>query len=395
MSTNIAENVDVSRLPHEKFQPGQVLPIAGAHFIHDTYTSFVPPLLPVLIEKFSLSLTQAGFLTAIMQIPAVLNPFIGYLADKTNLRYFVILTPAITGTLISSMGFAPDFFALAVILFAAGASTAAFHAPAPAMISRASGRKIGLGMSLFMAAGELSRTVGPLLAVWAVSTWTLDGLYRTAVIGWAASLVLYFRLRDVPASLEKPGSIRSVLPVLRKLFLPLAFINFFNDFLLACMTTFLPTYMQLQGANLFVAGGALSILSLAGAVGALTSGTISDRLGRKQVLFAATISSVALMLVFLKAQGWLLIPILLMIGFTSLATGPVMLAMVQENLPNNRSVGNGIYMFISFLVRPIATVIIGAMGDLLGLKAAFFWSSLVSLLSIPVILTLPGRFRSK
>jgi hypothetical protein len=72
-----------------------------------------------------------------------------------------------------------------------------------------------------------------------------------------------------------------------------------------------------------------------------------------------------------------------------------MLAMVQENLPNNRSVGNGIYMFISFLVRPIATVIIGAMGDLLGLKAAFFWSSLVSLLSIPVILTLPGRFRSK
>jgi FSR family fosmidomycin resistance protein-like MFS transporter len=159
-----------------------------------------------------------------------------------------------------------------------------------------------------------------LLAVWAVSTWTLDGLYRTAVIGWAASLVLYFRLRDVPASLEKPGSIRSVLPVLRKLFLPLAFINFFNDFLLACMTTFLPTYMQLQGANLFVAGGALSILSLAGAVGALTSGTISDRLGRKQVLFAATISSVALMLVFLKAQGWLLIPILLMIGFTSLAT---------------------------------------------------------------------------
>ena len=395
MSTNIAENVDVSRLPHEKFQPGQVLPIAGAHFIHDTYTSFVAPLLPVLIEKFSLSLTQAGFLTAIMQIPAVLNPFIGYLADKTNLRYFVILTPAITGTLISSMGFAPDFFALAVILFAAGASTAAFHAPAPAMISRASGRKIGLGMSLFMAAGELSRTVGPLLAVWAVSTWTLDGLYRTAVIGWAASLVLYFRLRDVPASLEKPGSIRSVLPVLRKLFLPLAFINFFNDFLLACMTTFLPTYMQLQGANLFVAGGALSILSLAGAVGALTSGTISDRLGRKQVLFAATISSVALMLVFLKAQGWLLIPILLMIGFTSLATGPVMLAMVQENLPNNRSVGNGIYMFISFLVRPIATVIIGAMGDLLGLKAAFFWSSLVSLLSIPVILTLPGRFRSK
>jgi FSR family fosmidomycin resistance protein-like MFS transporter len=393
VSTIVAENVEST--PHQKFQSGQVLPIAGAHFIHDLYTSYIAPLLPVLIEKYSLSLTQAGFLTGIMQIPAILNPFIGYLADIVSLRYFVILAPAITGTLLSNIGLASNFFTLAVILFVAGVSNAAFHAPAPAMVSRASGRKIGLGMSLFMAGGELSRTTSPLLAVWAVSTWTLSGLYRTAVIGWAASIVLYLRLRNIPASLAKPGNIRSILPLMQKLFTPLFFIILLKDFLLACMTTFLPTYMQLQGASLVIAGGSLSILSLAGAIGALTSGTISDRLGRKQVLVAAITISVVLMLVFLKVNNWLFIPVLLMIGFTSLSTAPVILAMVQENLPNNRSVGNGIYMFISFLVRPITTVIIGSLGDWLGLDAAFFWSALVSLVSIPVIFTLPGKSISK
>lgn len=47
------------------------------HFIHDIYSSFFAPLLPLLVEKFSMTLAQAGFLSTIMQIPALFNPFIG------------------------------------------------------------------------------------------------------------------------------------------------------------------------------------------------------------------------------------------------------------------------------------------------------------------------------
>jgi hypothetical protein len=39
-----------------------------------------------------------------------------------------------------------------------------------------SGQQVGKGMSLFMAGGELGRTVGPLLATWAVTYLTLDGV---------------------------------------------------------------------------------------------------------------------------------------------------------------------------------------------------------------------------
>lgn len=59
------------------FDQSKVLLLSLCHFIHDVYSSFLAPLLPLIIEKFGLSLTQAGFLSTVMQIPALLNPYIG------------------------------------------------------------------------------------------------------------------------------------------------------------------------------------------------------------------------------------------------------------------------------------------------------------------------------
>jgi FSR family fosmidomycin resistance protein-like MFS transporter len=384
----------IPQIVETEFQSEQVLPIAGAHFVHDIYTATVAPLLPVLIEKLSLSLTQAGTLTAILQLPAMLNPFIGYMADKVSLRYFVILAPAVTATLISAISFANSYWAVAILLFMTGISVAAFHAPSPAMIARVAGRKVGLGMSLYMGAGELSRTVGPLIAVWAVTLWTLDGFYRIVLLGWATSLILFWRLRKVPARVEKPASLRGALPAIKQLFVPLTLYVVFRNFVNISLSTYLPTYMKSQGASLIVSGAALSILEFAGVVGALVGGTLSDRIGRKQMLLASTLGSIALMFVFLNVGGWWLVPVLLALGFTTLSTSPVMMAMVQDHLPKNRAAGNGLYMLSNFLIRPIAMVSIGYIGDRVGLHSAFLWSAMISLLAIPAILKLPEKPRT-
>lgn len=385
------ETISLSQTESKEFQTENVLSIAAAHLAHDTYTAAVPALLPVLVEKLSLSLTMVGTLTAILQIPAILNPFIGYLADKVSLRYFVILAPAVTATLISGLGFASSYVEIAILLFAAGISVACFHAPAPAMIGRLAGNQVGKGMSLFMAAGELARAVGPILAVWAVSTWTLDGFFRIVFIGWASTLLLYFRLRDVPARMEPPGSFQSIMPVLKSLFLPLFFVIFFRSFARDSLSVFLPIYMKDQGANLWIAGGALSLLELAGVAGALVSGTVSDILGRKSILLIATVSAAVLMIFFVEFEGWISIPLLIALGFTVLSTGPVMLAMVQDQMPKNRAVGNGLYLMMAFLIRPVSLVVIGYLGDLFGLEQVFMWSAIVSLVAVPAIIILPGR----
>jgi len=379
----------IDTIDSKEFKTDQVLTIVGGHFISDTYTAFVAPLLPLIIEKFSMTLTMAGSLTALMQLPGLLNPFIGYLADKISLRYFVIFAPAVTATLISALGIAPNFFTLAVIMLLTGVSVAAFHAPAPAMIGRISGKQVGKGMSFFMAGGELARTLGPLIAVWAVSLWGLDGIYRLVFVGWGSSLLLFWRLREVSGRGEKPGSLRNIAPKLISLFLPLTIIVFLRMFLAVSLSTYLPTYMTMEGYPLAVAGTFLAVLEFAGVGGALLSGTISDRLGRKRVLLVAFAASSLLTLLFLQASGFWVIPLLLGVGFTALSTGPLFLALVQDQVPNNRAVGNGLYLAISFVIRSLAALLVGAGGDLWGLDTAFLISATISLLAIPMLYFLP------
>ena len=147
------------------FNTGKVLTLSVCHFIHDIYSSFFAPLLPLLVEKFSMTLAQAGFLSTIMQIPALFNPFIGLLADRISVRYFIILAPATTAIPMSLLGLAPSYGVLALLFFVTGVSVAVFHVPAPVMVSQVSGNKTGKGMSFYMTGGELARTIGPMVAV--------------------------------------------------------------------------------------------------------------------------------------------------------------------------------------------------------------------------------------
>ena len=56
-----------AKVDRADFQTGDVLIVSSAHAVNDTYTGFLPALLPVLIEKFSLSNTAAGALSLGMQ----------------------------------------------------------------------------------------------------------------------------------------------------------------------------------------------------------------------------------------------------------------------------------------------------------------------------------------
>lgn len=373
-----------------EFQTDDVLSIAAGHFTHDTFTAFLASLLPLLIEKMSLSLTRAGFLSTLMQLPAIINPFIGYAADKISLRYFIIFAPGVSATMMSLLGIAPNYGVLTILLLITGVSSASFHAPAPAMISQISGNKVGKGMSFFMAGGELGRTLGPVIVAWAVSTWTLEGYYRVIFIGWVATAVLFWRLKDISIPKQTHGPITTLLPAFRRLFLPLAGIILFQSFLSISITIYLPTYITSRGSSLIIAGSSLAILELAGVIGALTSGTISDHFGRKPILLIAILVSSILTLLVRSTTGFWLIPLLLTLGFFALSAGPIYLVIVQDYLTTNKALGNGIYMSMSFLIRSIVILLVGIIGDNFGIESIYLVSGILSLISLPIILTLPG-----
>ena len=387
-----------SRTPpiaEERFQTGQVLTVAGAHFVHDTYSAFLAPLLPLIQDKLGVGYTLAGSLAIFMQLPSLLNPFIGYLADRANLRWFIILAPAVTGTLMSCMGLAPSYLALVFLLLAAGVSIACFHAPAPAMIAKVSGPRVGKGMSVFMASGELGRTLGPVVAVAGVGWFGLDGMWRLAFVGWGVSIILYFRLRNIK-DMRRTASAQATLvefqAVGRQIFPPLTLIMIGRVLLQVSLTLYLPLFVSDElGLSLWLAAASLTILEAAGVVGALTSGTISDKYGRSRVLLVVLILAPLLLLAFVYGPSWLAVPLLIALGFTALSPQPVFLALVQDKFPDNRALGNGTFLALNFLIRAAGIWVVGVLADQFGLTTAFVISAVVALISVPALKFLPDN----
>jgi len=377
-----------------RFQTDQVLTVAGGHFTHDGFSAFLYPLLPLIQERLGTSYAGAGSLAILTQLPSLLTPFIGYLADRVSLRYFIILAPGITGTLMSLIGLMSSYYMLVVLLLAAGVSMAAFHAPAPAMVGRLAGKRVGTGMSIFMASGELGRTVGPVLVVAAVGWWGLEGIWRMAFISWGVSLLLYWRLHVVSArpTGSSQSNLRMIAPRLRLVFFPLAGIMVPKMFMAVAITTYLPTFMtDAIGSSLWLGAAALTILEGAGVVGALATGTLSDRVERRTMLFLLLSLSPILLIAFLYSSGTLSVLLLIGLGLTAISQTPVNMAIVQENFPENRAVANGIFMAMNFVIRAFAIAVVGLLADRFGLQNAFLWSALAAFLSIPAVFWLPLR----
>lgn len=395
MESKSALQTDQSpRVEDGDFQTGKILVLSIAHFVHDVYSSFLAPLLPLLIEKLSMSLTQAGFLSSVMQIPALLNPYIGVLADRISVRYFVILAPAMTAVPMSLIGLAPGYGVLLILLFITGISVSVFHVPSPVMVADLSAARKGRGMSFFMTGGELARTVGPLVAVAAVSLFGLEDFYPVMIFGLLSSVWLYFKFRSIPV--QQVGSRRklSVLETwrsLRHVLLPLTAILVTRGFMHASMTAFLPTYIKMETGNLWLAGIALTLFEAAGVAGVLAAGSISDWFGRRKTLLASLLGAPLFLFLFTLTGGWLRVAALLVVGFSLLSTTPVMLALVQENARHSPAAANGLFMMISFIARSAVVVVVGFIADRIGLNAAYLISAAMGLVGIPFVLMLPKK----
>ncbi len=371
-----------------KFESGNVILISFAHLLHDTYSSFLAPLLPLLIEKLGISYSMAGLLNVIQRVPFLLNPFLGILADKMHMRFLVIFTPLLTAITASLLGAAPNITLLAILIFVTGISAALFHVPSPVMIKKISGNYIGRGMSFYMFGGEIARTVGPIIILAAVSFWGLERTYNLIPFAALFTIFLFFKLRKIEISDEMKGKVQKInvwasLRKYRSFLLMLSGLLLFRSIMKSAITAFLPTFLTDQGESVWFGGIALAVLELAGAAGTLFAGTISDKIGRKTTLIVASVLSPIAFWFFIHSEGDWRFVFLILLGFVLFASGPVLLASVQDLKSGRPAFFNGIYMTINFFFGAIAVMLVGFLGDMEGLLFTFEVTACLALLSVP------------
>jgi len=378
---------------NSKFQNSKVFTVSSAHFAHDVYSSFLAPILPLLIEKFTLSLVSASVLSLVQRLPSFLSLFVGAVAHKLPWRWIIIIAPLVTAICGSVMGMASNQIVLGIILFTIGLSSALFHVPAPVMIKYFSGNQAGKGMSWYMLGGEAARMLGPLLIVSAVSIWGFEGTWRLIFPAVAASITLFFFIDNKPYQSyantgNKPVNWWSTIVEYRYFFIALAIYMIFRSLMKGSLATFLPTYMGMKGSSLFTGAVALSVLQFAAAGGSFIMGGISDKIGRFKSLLILAIISPILMLLFVFSGFIGQMILLLPLGIVLYATSPVLLALILEQKSNQPAMMNAGFTTINFASNAIAVLFTGILGDSIGLDLTFQIAGFLGIGAIPTVFIL-------
>jgi len=269
-----------------------IVALALVHFTGDFYASFINPLMPLFVEKLSLTLTQIGLIAGISRFFAfIIQPSAGYIADHYRTRLFVLGGPFLAAMFIPLVGVAPSFILLLLFISVGSIGTAMFHPTSAGMVSTYAGSHLGFSMSIFNMGGTLAFGVGPLFIAYFVHTFGLEASPWTMILGLFLILFLY-KIVPLPSGedLGRLGFISSIREALGKVWKAIALIwviMVLRSFVSQSFLTFLPVYYAREGHSLVSIGIIIALFTVAGALSGLIAGHLSDRLGYKPVFFEA------------------------------------------------------------------------------------------------------------
>ncbi len=359
--------------------------IALAHGVNDAYAAFLSPLLPRIMDRLGLSITLAATLAMTLSLAAsILQPFMGYLADRYGRRIFVVLGPLLSSVFLSMVGVAPTFWVLVGFLMLGGLGSATFHPPGASYAARISeGKGSGLRMSIFSLGGSLGWAVGPLIAVGLVGWVGLKGLAFAMIPGILLATVLY-RILPPGRTDRKPLPPPSPAVVFKRLKGPLGLllgISVTGAFAQRVFLTMQPIVVARAGGSEALGAISLSVYLGAQALGTLMGGFLSDRMDRSHLLAGLTFLAFPahFLAVFLPAGGGPALAMAGAAGFLGMAIMPGLVVRAQELLPEGAAVSSGIVMGLGWALGSVGVLGTGALGDWIGPREA-------AMVSMPALL---------
>ena len=369
------------------------------HFIGDFYNSFITPLLPLFIAKYSLTLAQAGMIAGLCRFLAfIVQPPVGYLADRHPTRFFALGGPMLVMVFIPLSGIAGTFWLLLVCVSLGSIGSSMFHPTVAGMVSRYAGRNLGFSMSIFVMGGTLSFGVGPLFITWFVENFGLEAIPLTTVIGLVV-MVFLFKAVPLPVieGLKKYGLVGAIREVFGDVWKPVILVwlvMVLRAFVAQSYLTFLPVLFAEEDYTLISIGSLVSLFTVAGAISGMVAGHLADRVGYKPIFFAAHALTVPGMLLLLYLRGNWVFPAAFLTGFFLMATLPLGVALVQKLAPRGTSMASSLMTGLAFGVGGLLTPLTGLMADLFSIRSVLGMLVVVPIITIILIFFLPGDHHS-
>ena len=339
------------------------------HFMGDFYASFINPLLPLFVERFSLTLAEVGLITGIARILAfIVQPSVGYMADRYHGRLFIFGGLLLSIVFFPLVGLAPSFLLLVLFISLGSIGASMYHPPCAGLVSTYAGRRPALSMSVFILGGTLAFGAGPLFITSIVQLYGLNVTPYTMVLGLGVMVFLFLTVpnpgKEAVSKLGFIGSLRDVLGTSWKPIALLWVIMVLRAFVGQSFMTFIPVLYDREGYSLVSIGTMISLFTVGGAISGLLAGHLSDRWGYKPIFFVSHgLATVSLFLLLVLPGDWVFLNAFVA-GFMALATLPLGVAMGQELAPKGKSMVSSLMMGLAFGTGGLLTPLTGKLGDL-------------------------------
>jgi FSR family fosmidomycin resistance protein-like MFS transporter len=364
------------------------------HFTTDFYNSFVNPLLPVFAQKFSLTLAQVGLIGAIARILSfVVQPSVGYLADRYRTRLFVLGGPLLSMIFIPLTGLAPHFFVLIFFVALGATGVSMFHPTSAGMVSEFAGSRFASSMAFYNFGGTLAFGCGPLVITYVVAHYGLQSSFLTMSLGLPMMLLL-FRKVPLPAheGMKRYGFFASLKEVFGDVWKGIAVLwvlGVARSFVYYSFVTFVPVLYSRGGASLVTIGWMVSLFSIGGAISGLLGGFLADRVGYKLVFHLSYALSVpALYLLLFVPKGALVFAFLT--GSFTMATIPLFVVMAQDLAPRGKAMASSLMGGFAYGIGGMMTPLTGKLADLFGIQSVLSVVALIPILMMGLVHLLPG-----
>jgi FSR family fosmidomycin resistance protein-like MFS transporter len=367
-----------------------ILVLSLIHFVGDFYNSFIIPLLPLFIDKFSLTLAQAGLIIGLSRFLAfVVQPPVGYIADRHPSRLFALGGPLLVMVFIPLTGITPYFWMLVLFVCLGSVGSSMFHPTAAGMVEPYAGRRFGLAMSIFGMGGTLSFAIGPLFISWLVGAYGLSSMPFSMILGFAA-LVFLYRTVPVPqaSTIKSRGFINSIKEIFGPVWLPIVLIWLvmtLRAYVSQSFMTFLPVMVARQGYSLVSIGALVSLFVVAGALSGLLAGHLSDRIGFKSVFICAHFLATPCMAAALYLHGFWMFVFVFLSGFFILATLPLGVALAQRLAPQGKSMASSLMMGLAYGMGGLLTPLTGKLADIFSIRPVLGALTIIPLLTVVLI----------
>ena len=379
----------------EKFDIFSVSLMGLSHFSHDIFSHFVSPLLPILIQNLGMNYTMGGMISLFHRLPALMNPAIGKVVEKSDNRLIICLTLLVTSASICCITLAPTYWVLCLLILIMGISACFYHIPAMVMTREHAGSYSGAGMSFFMTGGELARGFGPIIVLAAVAAWGERRIIFLFPIALITAIIIFFKFRTKSSGAVEAKKKRAEEPfgqILIKykwFFLCCFLLSLSRAFVASVLNSFLPTYLTERGYSLWFAGVSLSACQFAAVAGTFLSGIIADRLGKLNTLIIIKLITPIMMFAFvafslMPGQTVLMEIFIVLTGFVSFSSAPVIMALMQDQGAENPTTTSSIYSMFDFITIAISLTLTGFLSDIFTMASAFKLCAVFSCMAVPL-----------